>query len=336
MTTLITGGTGFVGLALAEALRRRDERVILLATAPPRGELWQRFGDEDVTFVRGDVMDPVIVRDVMNNFEVDRLVHAAAITPDADRERREAARIFDVNVSGTMHVVAQALRMSAMRRVIVLSSVAVYGFADPGPGGAYDEASSGPAPVSLYGISKLAAEQGALRLAALTGGVVHVVRLGPVFGPWEYATGLRDNLSPHRQLLDAAVQGKEAVLPRSMQADWLYSRDAGDALAALTTKEALAHPVYNVGGSRMSDAAEWCRLLDRRFPGFAWRVAEPGEAATVTYGLPRDRAPLAVNRLCSEIGPFASRSLADAALDMMEFLDGQDRSGTGGNSNETS
>jgi nucleoside-diphosphate-sugar epimerase len=322
MTTLITGGTGFVGLALAEALVRRGQRVVLLAPMPPPDELSRRFGAKDVTFVRSDVTDPQSVCDVLAEHAVDRLVHAAAITPNTDREKREAARIFDVNVSGTMHVVGQALRSPSIRRVIVLSSVAVYGFADPGPGGQYDEESSNPAPESLYGISKLAAELGALRLAALMGGPLHVVRLGPLFGPWEYATGLRDNLSPHRQLLDAAIKGKEVALPRPMRADWLYSRDAGEALASLVLKEALAHPVYNLGGTRMTDATQWCRLLEERYPGFAWRIAGPGDTATVTYGLAQDRAPLAVDRLRSEIGPFSSRTMEDAMSDMLGFISG--------------
>jgi nucleoside-diphosphate-sugar epimerase len=324
MTTLITGGTGFVGLALAEALRRRGEDVVLLAPTAPPDEFCSLLGG--VTFVRGDVTDSVAVRAVLTEFGIERLVHAAAITPNAERERREAARIFDVNTSGTLLAVGEALGIPSMRRIIVLSSVAVYGFAHPGPGGTYDEVSSVLAPSALYGISKLAAEQGALRLASLMGRAVHVVRLGPLFGPWEYATGQRDNLSPHRQVLDAALEGRTVVLPRPMVADWLYSRDAGEALAALTMKDELAVPVYNIGGSRMSDVAEWCRLLAPRFPRFSWRIAEPGEVATVTYGLPHDRAALAVERLGSEIGPFSSRRLEDAAADMMGFLDAQHRS----------
>ncbi|MDX6751155.1 NAD(P)-dependent oxidoreductase [Geminicoccaceae bacterium 1502E] len=324
MTTLITGGTGFVGLALAEALLRRGEGVVLMGISPAPSQLIDRAELASLATVIGDVTDPAAVRDIIAGHGVSRLVHAAAVTPNAEREQREAARIINVNAGGTAQVVGEALRHSQVARIIVLSSVAIYGFAPPGPQGDYDERLSHPAPSSLYGISKLAAEQTALRLAELAGRDVQIVRLGPVFGPWEHATGLRDNLSPHCQVLAAAQAGREVVLPRPMAADWIYSRDAAAVLAALTLQPRSREAVCNLGGGRTSDLPAWCQAIERHDPSLRWRVAGPGEEPTITYTLPQDRAPLAIGRIRAEIGGFAPRTLVEAAADTVAFLAEQD------------
>ena len=67
-------------------------------------------------------------------------------------------------------------------------------------------------PVALYGISKVAAEQAALRIAQLRDIDVRVIRLGPVFGPWELPSRVRDALSPHHQILAMARDGIDVVL----------------------------------------------------------------------------------------------------------------------------
>jgi nucleoside-diphosphate-sugar epimerase len=199
--------------------------------------------------------------------------------------------------------------------------VAVYGVTPPA-GTRYDEATSVPAPAALYGITKLASEQTALRLGALYRLDVRVARLGPVYGPWEYATGVRDALSPHAQIMAAAIGGQPVVLPRAMRADWIYSRDAAGALAALLAGDALRHTLYNVGGQAMSDLVQWCEGLAANYPGWSWRLLEAGEpadAATVRYNLPVDRAGLCIDRLRADTGWAPAVSLAAAVEDQMAW-----------------
>ncbi len=323
MSTLITGGAGFVGLALAERLLADGERVVLFDRAAPPQSLLARLDGARLQLVLGDIRAAADVDAALAVAGVDRVVHAAAITPDAGRELRDPLAVVSVNIGGTVNLLQRCAALvqagRPLHRILALSSVAVYGTTPPA-GERYDEVLEHPAPVALYGITKLAAEQAALRLAPLLGLDLRVARLGPVYGPWEYATGVRDALSPHAQLLDAARSGTAAVLPRSMRADWIYSRDAAHALAALVRTPTLQHATYNVGGVAMTDLFAYCELLAAAHPGWQWRQAAPGEEGTVRYGLPVDRAGLDIARLQADTGWAPAYGLAAAAADQQAWL----------------
>lgn len=323
MSTLITGGAGFLGLALAERLLAQGEHVVLFDRAAPPQALLSRLDGARIELVLGDIRSADDVDAALCVGGVDCVVHAAAITPDAAREVREPVALVNVNIGGTVNLLQRCAALTGrgrpLRRILALSSIAVYGSTPPA-GERYDEVLSHPAPTGLYGITKLAAEQAALRLAALLGLDLRVARLGPMYGPWEYATGVRDALSPHAQVLQAALSGQDAVLPRSMRADWIYARDAAGALAALAQTPALNHPIYNVGGSAMTDLFAYCDLLAATHPGWAWRKAGPGEEGTVRYGLPVDRAGLDITRLQADTDWAPAYPLAAAVADQQAWL----------------
>lgn len=317
MGTLITGGTGFVGLALAERLIADGDEVVLFGANAPPSSVLEQCEIAAAKFAYGDIRSVEDVDRVLSQGPFERVVHMAAITPGPERERAQAGRIVDVNIGGTVNLIERVTATQPIRRIVVVSSVAVYGFSPPAPSGLYEEATTCPAPAALYGITKLAAEQTALRLGVLHDLDVRIARLGPVFGPWEYATGLRDALSPHLQVVSQARAGRAVILPRPMAADWIYSRDAASGLAALLRAGSLNHSVYNLGGGRITDLEQWSRALAAQLGGFAWRVAAPGEAATVAYGLPQDRAALCTARLLADT---AHRNRFDPATAASDFL----------------
>ncbi|WP_342739425.1 NAD(P)-dependent oxidoreductase [Bradyrhizobium sp. B117] len=329
MATLITGGAGFIGLALAEHLLAAGQRVVLFDLPAAPTELMARRELAGAVYVSGDVTDEADLDAALATAPIDCVIHAAAVTPNEQRERTDARRVVDVNVGGTVNLMERAIARGGIRRIVVVSSVAVYGFSAPTVSGCFEEAISHPAPSALYGISKLAAEQAAIRIAHLHGCDTRIVRLGPVYGPWELPTPVRDALSPHHQVLQALQSGHEAVLPRAMRADWIYSRDAAAGIAAVAMGMALGHAVYHVGGGCMSDLQDWCRALSSRFPDFRWRCAEPGETAGIRYNLPVDRAPLSVARLLRDTGFNPAYPVDTAAADYLSWM-GLDGPASGG------
>ncbi|GAC1600327.1 MAG: hypothetical protein NVS3B2_02400 [Ramlibacter sp.] len=88
MTVLITGGNGFVGLHLAEALLARGERVVAFDRSIAAAE---RLGAAPAP---GDVRDADAVRDAMRRHAVTHVVHAAVITAGVERERSAARDII--------------------------------------------------------------------------------------------------------------------------------------------------------------------------------------------------------------------------------------------------
>jgi UDP-glucose 4-epimerase len=311
MSIVITGGTGFVGLAVTEALGQADEAVVLFGREAVPAAFGGVFGN--IKFVAGDITSAADIDHLVGTEAVKAVIHLAAVTPDRQAEMADPAGVIAVNVGGTANLMHALSGLSPRPRLILASSVAVYGVARP-EGGTYQEDESRPSPVSLYGITKLAAEATAMRLADLYGIDLTIVRLGPVYGPWEYETGLRPVLSPHGQVVDLWREGENVVLPRPLTGDWLYSRDAGAGIAALLRQKELNHTIYNLGGGQVTSVAEWCDALQGLPDARGWRIANGGEVANLTFGLAADRAPLSIDRLLSDTGfqpRFAGRHAAE-------------------------
>lgn len=300
MTVLISGGTGFVGLNLAEALLARGERVVLYALDAPPEETLRRLRALPGTLApeRGDVRDAAAFAACLRRHAVDRLFPFAAITSGPDREDEAPERVFEVNLLGFVSQL-RAARDAGVRRVVAPSSSAVYGESFYGADPMREDATP-PVPVSLYGVSKYAVERTALRLGALWGLDVVAARIGAVFGPWERDTGLRDSLSPFWQLEQAARAGGEAVLPAAIPAySWIYSRDAAGALLHLLDLAAPPHRVFNVCSGQSWDGRllDWCRLLEGAYPSFRWRQSADPAETTIRLSDTRPRAPTSIDRL---------------------------------------
>ncbi len=158
MLVAVSGGAGFLGLHLARRLLRDGARVRTLDPNP--------LDDQDlagaVDELRGDVRVERDARALVRG--VDVLVHAAAALPIA-ASRRE---IRSVNVDGTATVLAAASE-ARVRRVVLVSSTAVYGVPDRHPIGEGDPLVG----VGDYGQSKIDAERLAAEFARR--GLEHVV-----------------------------------------------------------------------------------------------------------------------------------------------------------------
>lgn len=321
MQTFITGACGFVGLALTEHLLRRGDDVVGFDLAPPPPEAASAFADLPgrLAMVTGDVRDERSVLDAMSRHRPERLVTLAAITADARRERAMPRAIFDVNVDGVIAAVTAA-HECGVARIVHASSGSAYGASGNGADALHEDTTP-LRPEALYGISKVAAESAALRLAALQGLDLVVGRLGTCFGPWEADTGVRDTLSAPLQILRLAEAGTPIVLARESRRDWLYVRDCAAGIAALLDRPRLPHAVYNVAAGFMGSMADWCRALQALRPELAWRVAgaHEREAVNVDYYAPYDRAPMDVSRLLADTGFVPRFDFAAAAQDFVDF-----------------
>jgi nucleoside-diphosphate-sugar epimerase len=314
-TVLVTGASGFVGLAVSEALAERGCKVTGFDLTPPK---FSGFGwMQHLTFVQGDIRDRAALDRVLAEHAVTHIVHAAALTPDEAREREVADAIAEINVVGACRLALAASRAS-VRRVVYLSSVSAYGPAAPQPNGRYDERASLAAPEVLYGITKLAAETAMRRISALNALDFRIIRLGPLFGPWEHASGARDILSPHFQIAAAARQGADCVLPRPVPADWLYARDGARRIAALLLSD-LDGDLFNLGGGGISTLADWCEALTALHPSFKWRI-DPA-APTIRYGYSTDRPALDNARIDAALPGWSPTPLESAARDYLAWLD---------------
>ncbi len=319
MRILITGGTGFVGLATAEALLKAGHEVTLFATAGLPGAFAHAEELAGASIILGDIGSETDVGAAIAKARPQAVLHLAAMTPDLEAEREMAARIIAVNVGGTATLLKMLRHANDLTRVVAASSVAVYGHVDI-EDGPIDEGSFTPKPASLYGITKVAAEDTALRLASLYGFDLRIARIGPLFGPWEYHTGVRPLLSPHAQVLSQWRKCAVATLARPLSGDWLYSRDAAAGLANLLTADTLNHSTYNVGAGARETILDWANAFSPLVDGTGAVLATDDEAANVTVTMAKDRAPLSIERLSSDTGYHTRYRGQTAATDHAEWL----------------
>jgi nucleoside-diphosphate-sugar epimerase len=310
--TLLTGGAGFVGLNVAEQLLERgDEALIFDLRAPPAPF-------SKAHFVQGDVTDASALQQLFSGQRIERVIHMSAITAGPERDAREARRIAEVNLIGTLNVLQEA-RNAGVERFVHASTGALYGAAGVGVAEPLDEERHRPVPESMYGITKYAAERSCLRLAALWGLDVRIGRLAMAFGRWEHESGVRDRLSPPTVIAHIAVAGGEAVFPPLGATDYIYGADVARALIALLDAEAPSHRLYHLGTGAPWALPQWCGLLEKRFPRFRWR--ESAEGCNVVPLAPGTRTRFSNRRLVEDLGWAPRFDLAAAADDFIEWME---------------
>lgn len=320
MRVFLTGGTGFIGLALTAQLLKDGAEVILAAEGPPPDWAVQMLG-EGVTFRTIDIRDKEALEQALKDVRPDLLIHGAALTPDESIERAGGtAAIFEINVAGTANAL-EAAAAAGIGRVMAFSSGAAYGRTLDDTD-VLDEVETECRPAGLYAISKLAAEKVALRLGELHGISVVTPRLSAAWGTWEYRTRHRQTLSPPWQIIEAALDGIRPVLPDGAALPLVFSEDAAEALVRLAKSK--AEGVYNVGSDRMIDLAAFAALAaeteDRVGTGTR-------DIALFTAGRP----PMRLDRLKAEIGSLPRTNVETALAQTIEWtLDVRSRASSSG------
>jgi len=305
---LLTGGSGFVGLNVAEQLLQRGDEVLIFDLRAPPAAF------SKAVFVQGDVSTPETIAGVFKRYSPKRVIHMSAITAGVERDAREPRRIAEVNLIGTLNVLQEA-RNSGVERFVHASTGALYGAAGIGVSEPLDEERHRPVPESMYGITKYAAERSCLRLAALWGLDVRIGRLAMAFGRWEHESGVRDRLSPPTVIARIAAAGGEAVFPPLGATDYIYGPDVAGALIALLDAEAPSHRLYHLGTAAAWALPQWCKLLEKRFPKFRWR--ESDKDCNVVPLAPGTRTRFSNRRLVEDLGWAPRFDLAAAAEDFI-------------------
>lgn len=206
---LVTGGAGFIGSHVADALLGRGDEVVVVddfssgkaVNVPDAAEL-----------IEGDLADPEVAATAMEG-GVEGIVHCAA-RPSVSASVEDPLASNRANLEGSTRLLLAA-RDAGVRRIVYSSSSAVYGGEVEGP----SEEGMREAPMSPYGMNKLSAEQ-LFRMAPDLYGVGTVsLRYFNVYGPRQ------DPSSPYSGvislLITAALGGREPTI----HGDGLQSRD---------------------------------------------------------------------------------------------------------------
>jgi len=242
-TVCVTGGAGFIGGWLAETLLALGARVTIIddcSTGDP--DLVARLIDRNegrCQFVQGSILDPRAVADAMENAAI--VFHLAAQS-SAPASIEDPKRTFEVNVEGTRRI-ADAARAAGCQRLIVATSAAAYGTAEPPM-----RENTEPRPLTPYAASKVADEAIVTAWANSMGLPGVSLRLFNVYGP-------RQSADSHYAGVVAAFAGRvlDGRVPviygdGSQTRDFVHVRDA--VRAFLTAGAADLRPsgeIINIG-----------------------------------------------------------------------------------------
>lgn len=174
---LVTGGAGFIGSHLVRELMGLGCSVVVLDDfCSGKAENLREFSGKDgFLLIKGDVRDKEAVGKAAHG--VDGVVHLAALV-GVGASVNDPGLTFDVNVQGSLNVLAEAVK-KRVKRFVYASSAAVYGEENPVP----LKENCLPKPVSPYGVSKAATETHCEAYARNHGLETFSLRFFNVYGP---------------------------------------------------------------------------------------------------------------------------------------------------------
>lgn len=242
---LVTGGAGFIGSHIAEALVKRGERVRVLDNLMTgKRENLAHLADK-LEFIEADIRDAAAARQAMEGVSI--VYHEAAI-PSVPRSVAEPQLNHDANVNGTFNVL-MAARDAGVKRVVFAASSSAYGDTEVLP----KTETMPPTPLSPYAAAKLVGELYCQTFTRVYGLETVALRYFNVFGPRQ------DPTSPYSGVISKFVTcllNNEAPTifgDGEQSRDFTYIANVVDAnLRAAEAPEAVGH-VMNLGiGQRIT------------------------------------------------------------------------------------
>ena len=281
---LLTGGAGFIGSHLAEALLRGGAQLTILDNLDEfYAPAWKKANLEDVRrvgpveFIPADLRETKQVQDAIAQARPDIVIHLAARA--GVRPSIEQPLLYErVNVAGTLNLL-EVCCQAKVKKFIFGSSSSVYGATAPVP---FTEEFAGLRPISPYAATKLAGELLCYTYAHLYSLPIICLRFFTVYGPRQ-----RPDLAIHK--FTALI---EAGRPIPVFGDGSTGRDytfvddiVSGILAAIEYQPGSSHgarfEIFNLGNSHPVKLSELIALLERATGKKAIRDLKPSQPGDV-------------------------------------------------------
>ena len=252
MRCAVTGGCGFIGSHVVDALVARGDSVIVLDDLSS-GTVENLNGH--ARLITGSILDTSIVDNAVR--EVDCVVHLAAWA-QVPRSIEDPLGTHQVNVVGTLNVL-EAVRRFRVPKLVYVSSSSVYGNQETHL--LHEDMT--PEPLSPYGLQKLVGEQYCTLYARLFGTTIASLRYFNVYGPRETSEG------PYTLVVARFRQQRNAGKPLTIYGDGLQTRSytyvddvvRATVSASVTDLPASRNTILNIGTKEETSVLEIARLI---------------------------------------------------------------------------
>lgn len=256
---LVTGGAGFIGSNFVRMVldEHADTKVVNYDSLTYAGNLENLKGYMDNprhVFVKGDICDAALVKQTVEEHNIDAIVHFAAES-HVDRSLVEPGVFIETNVQGTLTLLKVALEIQ-MERFVQVSTDEVYG--SLGTEGFFTE-STPLSPNSPYSASKAAADMLVQAYGHSWGLRYNITRCSNNYGQYQFP----EKMIP--LMINNALNDKELPVYGDglYVRDWLYVYDHCTAVWKVLT-EAQPGTVYNIGGNNEKTNLEVVGLILER------------------------------------------------------------------------
>jgi UDP-glucose 4-epimerase len=288
MRVMVTGGMGFVGLTLIRQLLAGGHEGVIFDMLPSLPKDASDLAGK-VKVIMGNMLELPTLMEVVQKEKVETIVHLAALRNNDSQANPYAA--FRVNVEGTVNILETA-RMTAMRRVVYASSVAVNGSPEYYEGlglnisRLHEEAPTRPN--NVYGATKVFNEEMGRQYHMRYGVDSIGVRLAILYGPGKKGGS---KTSEFNDLVEGPAQGKPVSIstygdqPITLQ----YIKDAAHALFCACFAEAPKHRVFNTG-SAVTTVRAFVQEVRRIIPGAQISLSETTKRRSVASGVTMELA----------------------------------------------
>ena len=260
MTTLVTGGRGFVGRHVVDQLLADGERVITY------NRDYTVEARDNVIAVQGELFDIPRLTETLRSHHIDRIIHTAGQShPGVSIDL--PVTTFAANADGTL-AVYEAARMTGVRRIVFFSSECALGNIDA-DGPVTEDIK--PAPTTVYGVTKVTGEMLGAVYNSLYDMEIVSLRITEVYGPGLWMPSLLGDM------VRAGLRGQTFTLDAGGDHpfQFVYVEDVATAARlAATTANATQQAYFVSGGDRMT-VFETAELLTRLLPEFRYSIG-PG------------------------------------------------------------
>ncbi|MDF0479328.1 NAD-dependent epimerase/dehydratase family protein [Vagococcus sp. PNs007] len=259
-TYLITGGAGFIGSNLTNYLVKEHKVVVIDDLS--MGQQENLKPSANLTFIKGDVTDRKLMKEIITTNEFDYIFHLAAIASVADSVERPV-ETHQVNFESVLMLLELAKEhQKNMKRLVFSSSAAVYGDEPTLP----KTEESVIRPLTPYAIDKFAAERFVLTYSKLYNVPTSAVRFFNVFGPNQNPKSpysgvisilvdqFKRRLRDEETLFSVYGDGKQSR-------DFIYVDDVVQALLLVSKSMISLGEVYNVGTGNETDLNELIMMI---------------------------------------------------------------------------
>jgi UDP-glucose 4-epimerase len=208
---LVTGGAGFIGSHIVDALVARGDQVVVLDDLSSGNLENLQQSASAIEFQQGSILDSELLSELLT--DVDIVFHQAAMV-SVPRSLAEPTLTHQINATGTLTVL-EAARKASVRRLIYAGSSSCYG-------NTTEKVQSElhvPAPISPYGAAKLAGEQYCHAFYRSFGLETLTLRYFNVFGPRQ------DPASPYSAVIPLFITAMLRGETPTIFGDGMQSRD---------------------------------------------------------------------------------------------------------------